>query len=87
MKIRSDLHSNAGSPPALNLMFMSEQRNASPPSSIVERTCRTVRAKGGESRTEKHTTGENAKCCGLSTVYISDDRTTHLRDIRDAEGW
>jgi len=87
VRMKSDLHSNAGSPSALDLMFVSEQCNTSPPSSIVKCTYRTMRTEGVRQRAEERTAGENTKRCGLPAVYISDDRTTYLRDVGNAEGW
>ena len=59
----TDLHPNAGSPSALNLMFMSEQCNTSPPSSIIE--CTFIKVRNGETvlRMEEHTAGKDTKRC------------------------
>jgi len=42
VRTRSDLHPNAGSPSALNLVFMSEQYNTGSPPPVVKRAFMTV---------------------------------------------
>lgn len=51
--MKSDLHSNAGSSSTLNLVFMSEQCNTSPPSSVIKCTFMIIRRKG-RSRGQKN---------------------------------